>query len=55
MPKTRQLNIRPSARALAAIDYLLAAGYAENQTQVIERALIAAEKRRKRRNAQPPP
>lgn len=53
MAKTRQLNIRPSARALAALDYLTTAT-GLTQTAVIERALIAAEKRKRRRNAEPP-
>lgn len=48
MPKTTQLNIRPSARALAALDYLTSAT-GLTKTQVIERALIVAERRRRRK------
>lgn len=48
MSKTRQLNFRPSARAIAALEYLTAAT-GLTQTAVIERALLAAEKRRRRK------
>lgn len=54
MPKTRQMNVRLSPQARDALDYLVdETGW--TQTKVIERALIVAEKRRKRRKEQNAP
>lgn len=49
MPKIpkRQLNVRISAEAIAALEYL---AQETTQADVIERLLIAAAKRQKRKN-----
>ena len=53
MPKIpkRQLNVRISAEAHAALDYL---ARETTQAQVIERLVIAAAKRQRRKDAQAP-